>query len=303
MLTLEIVGHADPQGTKDKNITISKNRAECTALWLVHDVEAFRKRFDGDGPCRPWGWEEVQWMLLAVPIGGAPTYLSQVDGCAGPETHLALALFQSTRGLPANGLADDTTLERLITEYLALVGTAIGPEQVFACGAGPDHPPVTFGNNQDPVTGDGSVQQLRRVDFFIKDGRMSPPASQLAELTDGYENWCKQVKVDLSLPDVFNTQVAVVDERTLPLVEKVVTITEPMEDGSEGPGVGEGVPDVNGAFVVQLPRGVYGVYALVKDEVLRGTLAIDPDLYGAQRIALIREPEPVDLRDVAKEDN
>lgn len=296
-LNLEIVGHTDESGNKDDNVTLSKRRAESTGYWLTQNVDAFRKRFDGDTPGRQWGWEEVQWMLLGISSGGAPTYVSQVDGCAGPETHLALALFQSTRELPVNGLADDATLKCLITEYLALAGVALGAERVFVEGAGSRHSLVTFGNMQEPLVGDGSVQQLRRVDFFVTEGRMSPPASELATSEDGYETWCKQVKVDLSLPNVFDTYVAVVDEHSMPLVGVPVTITEPAEDGSEGPGVGEGTPDEKGTFVVQLPRGFYGAYAQVNGEILRGTLAIDPDVYGAQRIALVPEPKPMDLRE------
>lgn len=303
LLNVEVVGHTDKSGNKNDNVTLSKRRAECTGYWLTQNVDAFRKRFDGDAPCRQWGWEEVQWMLLGISSGGAPTYVSQVDGCAGPETHLALALFQSTRDLPVNGLADDATLKSLITEYLALAGEALGPERVFADGAGSEHSLVTFGDVQEPLIGDGSVQQLRRVDFFVKEGRMSPPASELATSEDGYETWCKQVKVDLSLPNVFDTHVAVVDERSMPLVGVPVTITEPAEDGSEGPGVGEGTPDEKGTFVVQLPRGFYGAYAQVKDEILRGTLAIDPDVYGAQRIALVPDPKPMDLREANEEES
>jgi hypothetical protein len=134
------------------------------------------------------------------------------------------------------------------------------------------------------------MQQLRRVDFFLVDGRMTPPASTLAETKPTYEDWCRQARVDASLPNVFDTRIAVVDGRALPIPGLGVEVLESDESGTDAASVASGSTNAKGYFTVQLPRGFYGLRTQIGDEVLGGALAIDPDLYGAQRVAFVASP-------------
>lgn len=289
LLNVEVIGHTDNLGPRDGNLALSKDRAECVAAWLTHDAAAFRRRFDAGDAFRRWEWEELQWILLAVPIAQRPAYVARVDGYAGPQTHEALALFQATHDLPVTGLADDATLDRLILAYFDLIGPPVPAQRVSCFGAGPDHPRLTFGPRQEVLDEDGSVQQLRRADLFVTTGRMSPPGDELARNADAYPRWCQQVRADVSLPPLFQTSVAFVNERTLPRPGQQVEVLAPTTDGQEGLSIAQGVTDAEGYLAVELPRGSYKVRAYAEDQVLRGALAIDPDVYGAQRIALIPE--------------
>lgn len=295
LLNVEIVGHCDPSGDADFNIDLSRGRATVVAAWLRHDAADFRKRFDSDDPFRKWDWEELQWMLLAVRPADRPLYLAKVDGVAGPETHGALSLFQALNGLPVHGLADDATLDALINAYLDLLGPGLEPDRVFAEGAGSDHPIISFGPNQDVVEGDGSAQRLRRVEFFVTEGRMSPPAFSLAESATSYEKWCAQVKVDGSLPFVFDTHITVVDDFFRPLKGEHIIVFEngdpdDIDDDVSG-SVAEGNTDDAGMLTIQVPRGHYELVCQSKEQVLSAALSVDPDEHGAQRIRFLPEPE------------
>lgn len=233
-------------------------------------------------------------MLLAVRPADRPLYLAKVDGVAGPETHGALALFQALNGLAVNGLANDVTLDALVNTYLDLLGPGLEPDRIFAGGAGPDHPIISFGPNQNVVDGDGSSQRLRRVELFVTEGRMSPPAFSLAESATSYEQWCAQVEVDGSLPFVFDTHITVVDDFFRPLQGEHILVFENGDPDNIGSGLGsvaEGNTDDAGMLTIQVPRGHYELVCQSKEQVLSAALLVDPDEHGAQRIRFLPEPE------------
>src|SRR5690606_5620780 len=103
------------------------------------------------------------------------------------------------------------------------------------------------------------------------------------------------VVVDASLSNVFDTRVAVVDGQTLPRVGVRITVVESADTGEDSATISgsmaEATTDAEGSFTVQLPRGFYGIEAEVGSEILRAVLAIDLDVYGAQRVALVPTPK------------
>jgi outer membrane protein OmpA-like peptidoglycan-associated protein len=291
-LKLLLVGHADLKGEPSTNDPLSLNRAKSAQAWLEGDKDYFRKRFDAKDPVKKWGFAEIQWMLLAIETVGSPCYVGQIDGYPGPATHRALEYFQLLNDLPLTGLADEATLAALIQAYLDLLGPPLAPGLIEVAGGGEDHPPLPFGTATDlgPAFPDNSPLRERRVEAFLFQGAVNPPAASLKKGSETYRTWCRQATEDLTDVTGLQTFLSVVDSNRDPLPGLALQIFQHADDAAPAQ-VAAAATDDAGQAKIALPEGFYSIQARLGGATLKGGLNINTDGIGAQIVSLVTVAE------------
>jgi outer membrane protein OmpA-like peptidoglycan-associated protein len=174
---LLIVGHADKAGDAAHNDKLSLDRADAIAAFLKDDVDGWMKWYDAGVPAgQRWGAREDQQMLGAMP--------DQADLFAAPDP---VRRYQETRGLSVDGIIGPDTRRQLVTDYMALDGTAL-PDDIEA---------TTHGGGENfpaDATPDGAPDQAnRRVELFFFDGTLGiqppPPGKNSPAGSKQYPEW------------------------------------------------------------------------------------------------------------------
>jgi len=115
---LLIVGHTDTTGDPSHNDTLSLERADAVAAYLLDDADAWLARYEpGVAETKRWGDREDVLMLTAMP--DFPTRPAEED---------AVRWFQRTRNLEMDGVAGPKTREQLVKEYMRLDGVSLADE-------------------------------------------------------------------------------------------------------------------------------------------------------------------------------
>lgn len=172
---LLIVGHTDSSGQADVNDSVSLERADMTAAYLMDDADAWLGMYtDAKTPNRRWGPAEDQMMLAAWP-----------DFARRPELEDPVRWYQRTRGLKVTGVANREMRRSLVTEYMLLDGVSVAQRalelqiDITTHGCGENFPLDASGAELDHAAADNQDDQLdRRVELFFFDkefGILPPP--------------------------------------------------------------------------------------------------------------------------------
>ena len=179
---LLIVGHTDSAGSPAYNDKLSLERADAIRDYLTDNVDGWLKWY-GDGlPAEiRWGSAEDSLMILALP-----------DAAARSPAQDTVRWYQETRGLTVDGIAGPKTRRALITEYMALDGTALPKKvEVVTHGCGENFPDVPAPDSTD-------TPQNRRVECFLFDRGLGveppPPGKNSAKGAPEYPEWCRRAK-------------------------------------------------------------------------------------------------------------
>lgn len=188
---LLIVGHTDTSDAPEPNLTLSLERSDSVAAFLMDQVDPWEAFFQAAKPQnKRWGMREIQMMLSTVPDPESAFYRGPIDGVEGPITQKAIKDFQSANGLKVDGIAGPDTRKSLIKAYMAQDGTSLPPGITpRAHGAGESFPEVE--------TGDGVRNaDNRRVEIFCFAGAINPPPPSDRKSRKGskeYPAWRDQV--------------------------------------------------------------------------------------------------------------
>lgn len=106
---MAIFGHTDAVGKEDYNKKLSERRANAIFALLVKDPDIWKGLYNEE----KWGLSSTQELLKF--LGHDP---GAIDGKDGPKTQAAVKAFQSKKGLPANGNADEKTREALNVAFM-----------------------------------------------------------------------------------------------------------------------------------------------------------------------------------------
>lgn len=289
-LSLVLVGHADPSGTDAANLEVSRGRAEAVRAWLLGDRDFFLARFDDSGTLSHWDWEEVQWMLHLVRVGGAPCYVGEADGFPGTRTEDAVGAFQlGTDDLPVSYALDRPTLERLIDAYLAaLDAPRPTADRIQVVAGGSWHPPIPLGPADPSV--DLDSPDLRRVEAFLFASLPNPPVSSFPANRAPptvHVAWALQVQTTLVAPPApFVLQVHDPDRKALANTTLVVAREDP-ETGK----FSLGSVTTSGAGVAELtiPPGIYEVQTQFEGDARIDSFVLDLDEACGAGISLERK--------------
>ncbi len=277
-----VVGHTDTAGDGLANLALSRSRAETVRALLVGDAAALLARFERADPFEPWDWEEVQWMLSAVPdAAGGPCYAGLVDGHPGRMTEGALGRFQLARGLPLTYGCPQDVLEALVGAYLEMLAAERpAAERVEALGGGSWHAPRPFG----PVAAEAEpppdeARARRRAEVFVG-GDFTPPTSTWrhdGKANAAYDRWCDAAAPEPPAPPVVDVVGRVVDEAGRPVsgLAWEVLVFEPGAPAEEP--VGGAATDAAGLLRLALPPGLYALRATFAGRAHRETLCVRPD--------------------------
>jgi len=201
-----VVGHTDTAGQDSYNLTLSVERADSIAAFLLDQVPAWMSWFGADKAFeKRWGVREVQHMLSALPDGSPPFFSGPVTGVDDAETRAAVSHFQQSVNdarqqsvLPVDGnQAGEPTRRELVTSYMALEGTSV-PKEIPAPlthGCGPFHNEIQTGPGVDEP-------RNRRVEILLFDGAVSPPPQKCkAPGCKEYQKWRDAVVETVDLDD------------------------------------------------------------------------------------------------------
>lgn len=237
-LRLVIVGHTDRTGDDLTNLALSRARAEAVAALLLGDVAGLLQRFRRPDPLLPWGWEEVQWMLSAIPAArGDPCYAGVVDGIPGKVTEQALGAFQVREGLPLSYDCPEEVLGPLVAAYADLLGEPRpAPERVTALGGGSWHPPRAFGPGGAATEASNEDRVWRRVELFLGAAFEPPPEAWECdgEPCPAHARWCDAVVEELESPPP-RTTVRLFDRLRRPLAGLALQLLRLDADGQATP--------------------------------------------------------------------
>jgi outer membrane protein OmpA-like peptidoglycan-associated protein len=189
---LLIVGHTDTTAQASVNDPLSLERANCTAAYLLDDVDAWLAMYESGTPAaRRWGNREDLLMLEALPDFGTKAVSED-----------AIRWFQRTRGLSLDGIAGPETRGALIAEYMALDGATLSNDPNFDItitthGCGENFPLDDAGEELDTAPADDDEDaQDRRVELFFFDAEFGiqppPPGSNSAAGSSEYPEWRKK---------------------------------------------------------------------------------------------------------------
>jgi hypothetical protein len=175
---------------------------------------------------------------------GAPYHTGTVTGVHDPVTRDAMRRFQGDHGLDRDGLASSATRRALIEQYMLLERTTLPADaKLVTHGCGKSH----------PVDATAAADAgNRRVEIFLFDGSVDPAPTQPCPLAGcaQYPIWIQQTteEVDLCLPETFDFDFLVQDDRTppQPIPAAQVSINAPgitpVIVGGDGRGTLEEVP-------------------------------------------------------------
>lgn len=197
-LTVMVNGHTDLTGDPQANLTLSLERAKSIAAYLTNAVDDWLPWYSAGTYSQRWSTTEDQHMLHTITdAGGAPYYAGPVDGVPGQGTSEATQRFQTDTGLAVDGVCGPDTRRALVTAYMELDGTTLPADATLLThGCGEYHP-----INQT----EGADEGNRRVEIFLFDGQVDPPAQDPCPGPTGctsYEEWCGRAldNVDLCQP-------------------------------------------------------------------------------------------------------
>jgi hypothetical protein len=225
----------------------------------------FRAQFDGAEGGENWDWHEIQWMLNAIQVDGAPCYAGFVDGQRGDAVLAAIELFQIENDLVPTRAADDLTLNMIIEQYIALLGEeAPEPEQVEVAAGGAGLVPRTFGPDSapvdDPSYDDPDFEGFRRIEMFLSTKNFDPAPDSLDNVSGPdhptYAAWCQAVGRELPGQTTLPVWVQVVDRFGVGASGGDVMVVA--DDGSETP-FGGLSPVARGISRLDAPVGTYAI--------------------------------------------
>jgi hypothetical protein len=277
-----VVGHDDPDGDEWEDHALSVARADAVRALLSHDLPDLRRRFTAPDPVLAWGFEEVQWMLSALDVGGAPCYPGVVDGFAGPLTHQAIGWFQAAEGLPRTRLCDEPTLCRLLERYVALV-PAVDPARLSVHGGASWHLPSALGSGETPADLDAQDPRHRRVEVFLARERVEPAPAACARdehaECPAYGAWLRAAGGDFAPPPEPRFTLSLVDPAGDPLCDLSLEVEELR--GDETVSAGAGRTDELGLLTLPLAPGLYRVQASDHGPHACVLVHVHPDEVGA----------------------
>lgn len=164
-----VTGHTDTVGPESNNLLLSDERADAVAAFLIDDVDAWLRHYQGTPGSSRWGNREDQHMLSALPAGQPPYYAGPITNVADAATQDAIRRFQADHGLVTDGVAGPITRRALITDYMATDGTSLPPgTEMQTHGCGEYH-------NEVPTPDETEEQGNRRVEVFFFEGPIEPP--------------------------------------------------------------------------------------------------------------------------------
>jgi len=158
-----VVGHTDTVGAAQYNLTLSIERAHSIAAYLQDDVDAWMEYYPGRPGSAHWGTVEDQHMLKELGF-----HAGEITGNPA-DSRDAVARFQTSKNLTADGRAGQNTRRALVTSYMQLEGTTLPAGTIVKThGCGKFHLEVKTGDNVDE-------QRNRRVEVFFFENRIDPP--------------------------------------------------------------------------------------------------------------------------------
>ena len=110
---LSVFGHADPVGNDDYNKKLSGRRATAVYAMLVRDTDLWEDLHSQPQGGDNWGHKSVQTMLGALGHDPGPA-----DAHQTPQSRDAVKAYQTSNGLPADGLAGPATRKALFRDYM-----------------------------------------------------------------------------------------------------------------------------------------------------------------------------------------
>ena len=222
---LLIVGHTDTSGEPTTNDPLSIDRADSLAALLEKQVDPWLEWYETSKPAKQrWGAREDQLMLGKLP-----------DFAARPPAEDSVRWFQRTRALKVDGMAGPQTRRQLVTEYMALAGSA--PKDagldlaITTHGCGENFPLDASGDNLDPDPKDPERDPTdRRVElfFFERDFGVQPPApgKNSKPGSKEYPEWRRRatVRSAAQLDDTSTLRVRLHDDESQPLPRALARI-------------------------------------------------------------------------------
>lgn len=168
-LKVLVTGHTDTVGPDAANLALSDERAAAVAAFLIDDVDAWLRHYQGTPGSSRWGTREDQHMLSALPEGAPPYYAGPIHGQLDAATQDAVRRFQADHGLTVDGAPGPQTRRALVTDYMSIDGTSLpAGTDVQRHGCGEYH-------NAVPTPDETEEQANRRVEVFFFEGPVAPP--------------------------------------------------------------------------------------------------------------------------------
>ena len=197
-LTVLVNGHTDLVGSLEWNRDLSLERAKTTAAFLMNQVDPWLAWYDAAIYSKRWSYGEDQHMLhTIVDASGAVYFAGPITGQNDAATQDAARRFQTDVGVKVDGQLGPVTRRKLIERYMALEGTSLPADATLVVhGCGEAHP-IDQTEEADETN--------RRVEIFLFDGPVDPPAQDPCPLGAGctaYPKWVEQAidNVDLCRP-------------------------------------------------------------------------------------------------------
>ena len=168
-LKVLVTGHTDTVGPDAANLSLSDERAAAVAAFLVDDVDAWLRHYQGTPGSARWGTREDQHMLAALPDGAPPYYAGPTHGQLDAAPQDAVRRFQADHGLTVDGAPGPQTRRALVTDYMDIDGTSLpAGTDIQRHGCGEHH-------NAVPTPDETDEQANRRVEVFFFEGPVAPP--------------------------------------------------------------------------------------------------------------------------------
>jgi len=188
---LLIVGHTDTTAQPSINDPLALERADCTAAYLLDDVDAWLKMYGGGTPeARRWSNREDLLMVESMPDFGTK-----------PASEDSIRWYQRTRGLKVDGIAGNATRTKLVGEYMRRDGSPLTDEPNFDItitthGCGENFPLDESGDELDAAPADQKDDAPdRRVELFFFDAEFGiqppPPGKTSKKGSSEYPAWRK----------------------------------------------------------------------------------------------------------------